>query len=307
MHSSGPQRSAKACHLAEGPACNGDGIPSPLEVESHWKTPIPTRSRILQQLSFMDADSPQSPFPSDFQPLGPVPYVPPPEEPEQPRLGIIHLMVWTACVAVHLSIMRSLWPADGSTEPALIPWMLSSVGGGAALGGLLLWAARRIRGERFPRHPGEYLLIVEGLCMAFFLAIWTPIWIFLLRIEDYFYFYFTVPEVAISGLYLVQTTIFLWAAVKVRVRRWRWFFLAWSGTTLLSMPLLCCGVLQIGGSQQVAHLVIGGWLVAVVLKDHFQGLRFPWTHWLGVAIRFWLTAASLGWFLWQMLLETRLL
>jgi hypothetical protein len=87
-----------------------------------------------------------------------------------PRLGLIHLLMWTACVAVWLGLQRVVgqlfWNSAhpfGDSILKIADTVLTSLGNGAALGGLLLWVARRRRGLPFPKHPGEYLLVVLGL------------------------------------------------------------------------------------------------------------------------------------------------
>ncbi len=89
---------------------------------------------------------------------------------EPPRLGISHLMVLTACVAVYLGIARGLfgryaqpdWEQSLGTFQAIL-WGLHGIGAGAGLAGLILFVARRRRGWPFPVHPGEYLLVMIGV------------------------------------------------------------------------------------------------------------------------------------------------
>lgn len=87
----------------------------------------------------------------DSDPITPPPSEPSPPgspfacEPEQPRLGIIHLMVWTAFAAVYFSLISTVRRAFDSPEDAvdIAIWVAYGVGASAALAGLPLAAVRR--------------------------------------------------------------------------------------------------------------------------------------------------------------------
>lgn len=237
----------------------------------------------------MDSDAPQSPFTPDFALAA---------EPEQPRLGIVHFLVWTACAAVYLGLMRfvsSLHTLGGQVPVSTALYALPM---GASLGGLLLWVARRARGLRFPRHPGEYLLVVIGLQVFVHLALGIPFWIAALCGDS-------GPGSATYHLILLGSGVaaalfFAWAAVRVNIRRWRWFFLVGVAGVLLPAgvfvtvrvsPYLAMFVLS-GATRYSARLAIDLWLLGIVIKDHVEGRRYPWTHWLGVAVRWAFTLAG---------------
>jgi len=79
-----------------------------------------------------------------FSPSSPEPSSPGSPFAREPQLGIIHLMVWTACTAVYFSLYRVMVPDDSARVSVLTYVDLSKgIGAGAALGGLLLYVARR--------------------------------------------------------------------------------------------------------------------------------------------------------------------
>ncbi len=89
--------------------------------------------------------------------------------PQEPRLSIMHLLVWTACVAVYFSFIRTraqYVQAQYTSGPGVFP-VLYGLGFGTALAGLVLLASRRLRGFPLAKHPGEYLLLSAGASLVF--------------------------------------------------------------------------------------------------------------------------------------------
>ncbi len=91
---------------------------------------------------------------------------------EQPRLGIIHLMLWTAGTAIVLTIDRiaqDLVPEESSPLDSIRPWMSAAwaVVIGPAIATWAVLIRRRLRGIRFPTQPGEWLLLVSGASYVF--------------------------------------------------------------------------------------------------------------------------------------------
>ena len=235
------------------------------------------------------------------------------EEPEQPpaipdeasadvscpRLGLIHLLAWTACVALCLGLQRVVgqlfWnPARpfGDSVLKIASTVLTSLGNGAALGGLLLWVARRRRGLPFPEHPGEYLLVVLGLGEV-------VRWSYSLLLLPVTPATLTRNMALLYGREVLAVVVLLWPLLAVRSRRWRVFF----GAMLASRALmLLYWVLSLSWLSLRAPATFSGLLlsclvllvaadailVVIVLRERWGGVRYPWTHWAGVAVALWL-------------------
>jgi len=228
------------------------------------------------------------------------------DRPEPPRLRILHLMVLTACVAAYSAVNRShaVPYRTESLTPDAGRWgvaagALYSIGGGAALAGLFLLRRRR-RGLAFPEHPGEYLLVMTAVSIALD-AIRRVVFLrFIVTSTDWLYDLSSLAFLAINGL------VFVWALARMTSWRWLLFFLAIPSAWGAAIPLaylLTWSMLPGSGWQwrmecMLPHLLVAAALVAVVLKDHIQGNRYPWTHWFGIGTRLWLEVAAVAAFLW---------
>ncbi len=234
------------------------------------------------------------------------------DRPEPPRLGILHLMVLTACVAVWMGVTRiellaaEELPAPGSDPLLAAAVTLHGIGGGAALSGLILFVARRLRRIPFPIHPGEYLLVMSAISVTLGSAVY-PVFLLILRMATSGPTWWSMVGVWIVT-FVVNAPVFIWTFVRVKIWRWRVF--------LLSIPI--CQVAGVGlmsltssvarpsatafmiSSLPVAASIV---LLAVVVQDHLQGKRYPWSHWLGVALRLCLDAARIILVLWIMLAQ----
>ena len=148
---------------------------------------------------------PRSPFAPDYHL----------SEPADPRLGIVHLLVATACVAIYLGLEQT------------------------ARGGLLLWVARRLRGMPFPRHPGEYMLVVEGiLCLLFLgLGILWPL-LNVMSERGLIYPWWSV----VVFLYVIGALVWFVAGRWIGIRAWRRFFFLCAGARLVGACLDCGGL-----------------------------------------------------------------
>jgi len=248
----------------------------------------------LDPLFDMRQDSPDTP-PAEPQPTGPQP-------PEAPRLGILHLLVLTACVAVYMGITQSLERGLGSFgwtgfETGIFratTRAVQAIGGGAALAGLVLWIARRRRGMRFPVHPGEFLLLLIGTLVAFRLlkfVLAMTIWPFDATGPGWTLF------AVILGLapLAVLGALWLWAVIKIKIRRWRAYLWLLLGANVA--PALLGGVWMFAISLYVYAAIRGVVIVAllgVAVLDHGDGKRYPWPHWFGVATKLSFDLIELG-------------
>ncbi len=231
-----------------------------------------------------------------------------PQRPEPSKLGIIHLLVWAVCVALYLGPSRMASEMVVAQFSVAIPPVttfsaaveaLRAMGSGAALGGVVLLVSRRLRGRPFPTHPGEYLLVVLGvgeavdLISMFAAIILTP-----RMVEEGFRAVWFMGAFLLLVPLAIQAAFWLWAIVRVKNRRWRAYLIAVVAAFVLQIPLgyllWRTGIVQLIMVSAVLPAAVDLLLVVVVLKDRREGGRFPWTHWLGAAVKLWLTATSVG-------------
>ena len=256
-------------------------------------------------------EPPQSPFPPGIEPLGSK--LEPPAEPRSPfapghqpsghpdpRLGIVHLLVGTACVAIYLGLEQTArgLPVDvvNLSERTIVLEafrLLYALGAGIALGGLLLWVARRLRGMPFPRHPGDYMLVVEGILCLLFLGLGL-LWPLLNVMSEHGLIYPWWSGIVF--LYVINALVWFAAARWIGIRAWRRFFFLCAGARLLACCLDCGGLFRFAAGHPALYVLICAVLVVIVVREHRRGLRYPWTHWLGVGIRIWFVLLNLVWF-----------
>ena len=234
---------------------------------------------------------------------------PPHPDPEQPRLGILHLMVLTTCVAIYFSIfcpfLSGMNMADSVTDLAF--YLGYGVGSGVALAGLLLWPARRYRGLPFPTQPGERLLILLG--MGALLEMLRNL--ILLRTfygSDYDSVFLILLEIFHLLLVVVLAVLYLLAVVRTKILRWRLYFIV--AASLLGFYAPALVVLSSPSSllwppliYVSPHLVGLVFLLGAVLRDVVQKIRYGWPHWLGVAIALWNGAMLTVLALWLILFD----
>jgi hypothetical protein len=228
------------------------------------------------------------------------------QSPQQGRLGIMHLLVWIACVAVCFALSRGS-PSFGRVEPSIF-WTVVrgmwSVVLGTGLGGLVLAVARWWRGTRFPVHPGEWLWLSDGIVAAastLALAMLALAWRFAVERDsqesapDGF---FGLASLAYLAVYAVQVVALMVPAILIRPLRWR----AFMATATLAAILACCTlpfpdvVLQRSTTPlglrirlvvaTSGHLLTSGLLLVVLVLDAAERKRYPWSHWTGVALNY---------------------
>jgi hypothetical protein len=237
----------------------------------------------------MDSDAPPA-LPLDTPPDSPFG-----REPEQPRLGIIHLLGWTTCVAVQFSVIRAFAPADWvpSLEPSLVLAAGVEIGQATALGGLVLWATRRYRRLPFPGQPGETLLVLLGIYAAMGLAE-RPLYHSAAQLQTlpWLLSLFALLEV------LLLAVLYLIAAVRTTVPRWRAYFVTVLATGAIAFILLLvmsrllsplhdslrAFVPLVWRSPQIIPVAV---LLFVAAKDARQRPPYRWTHWLGLGLGLW--------------------
>lgn len=242
-----------------------------------------------------DSTPPQSPGECPFGPRSPFA-----EHYRPPRLGIIHLLAWTAATAVLLKFslaMEMIRDARiGPTPQARHVFvealgLIGTVGSAAALvgAGILLLAKIRRRGGRL--QPGHWLLVIVAAVLLLSLLIWGLQTLALLaELDGYYPSYprwwvfarWSLPEILSAGMYfyaalaskdgrtwkscfgVLAAVSFMWGLWYVGLglsdRPWLWF----------NFPL--------------GSMIVGLVLLVTVLVDLRHGPRRDWLHWLGVAV-----------------------
>ena len=201
--------------------------------------------------------------------------------PTAPPLRIAHVMLFTACSALHLVVQRqwlqAFLPAGaGPSEMVSMFLTAEALCAGPALAAVFLWPAWRARGYRFPTHGGEWLLLIfAGYTMLEMVSRVTMVTGGASR------------EGVVEGMYflglVIGCVLMFWLAGSPRRLpvRWRVFYLltalayGFALVRLVLNPWFDAPILVIPG------LAI---LLFVVIFDLRASRRFPWTHWLGVAV-----------------------
>ncbi|HYW78482.1 MAG TPA: hypothetical protein VE890_02860 [Thermoguttaceae bacterium] len=231
-------------------------------------------------------------------------------EPQESRLSIMHLILWMACVALYFSFVRIT--NDGG--PGIfyghsdILWILTGLGLGTTLTGLVAIASRWLRGFSLTKDPGDYLLLSSGTSLVF--SVVGQVMIVLLIVRDFFqYSPAGLLSIAVYVvLHLVNILILLFAAVQVTSRRWRVSFLV--GAIAAACPLFTVTLIAFAKiqairdvgiiSSQFVSLIAIVVVTVVVLMDIRGHERYPWQHWLGVGAWLWLNTISFGSFMYWM-------
>jgi hypothetical protein len=187
-------------------------------------------------------------------------------------------------------------------DVSLILAVGAEIGRATALGGLLLFSVRRYRRLPFPGQPGETLLVLLGIGAA----------ISLVDRPLYYYAYYAtyqaqaIPQAVYQGSQflgvLLLAVLYLLAAIRTRIPRWRVYFvtalLAGAITILLLsfisfvqpvQPWTPYSVRRLNFLLlQLPPLLTGVAILFVAVKDAREVIRYRWTHWLGVGIGLWI-------------------
>ncbi len=212
---------------------------------------------------------------------------------QPPRLGIRHLMLWTAMTAVVLGMQRvASYRSPMQNEYVLFYGILWPMLTGGQLAGLIILTAWRYRRLSFSLQPGEWLLLVTGLSSTVTLLLSWPLVIFFDTVGSegwtaYLYVYGWLMAVFLCGIDFLP-------AWKVRDSRpWRVFF--WIifirivlGTllrlTALLSPMMLAETFLRAISFYIlpyAPVVILG---VVLWTDHRARRNWRWTHWVGIGL-----------------------
>lgn len=252
----------------------------------------------------MESEQPQSPFAPGFEGVSSAeaqtPPTPDPYQGGEPRLGIVHLLVWTACVAFLLGIDRffssSFAPGDRANR-ILLAFGIQALGAGAGLGGLLLWGWRRYHGQPFPYYPGEYFVVIAGAVSALYVPLKVSLSFMAASAAtgDRLYLMTAMAWTCAPGL--VAVIAYLVSAIRMKVTRWRVVFLLNLGFVILRrFGVLLSPFPGLAPWIELYLIFLADAIVGIALwLDYRQKSRYPWTHWLGIAIFYWGTVVQLTW------------
>ncbi|MCE9545146.1 MAG: hypothetical protein K8T25_06470 [Planctomycetia bacterium] len=223
-----------------------------------------------------------------------------------PRLGIRHLLLWTALTALFLAVTTN---GLNNSPPARPPdrqrWItvvsaIQALLGGASLTGCVLIGWHAIRRTLWPLEPGERLLLAFGLTYLMMVA-----------------FQWLCPRPLMSGMsvalaaYILTpvscgAVIFATQAVLGRRQPW-WAAVLWIGVaercvyaaTFLVFALNVFAFVEqrslMGSLMRIGAIVlrylfsieatcIALALVAAIVVDARRGRKHRWLHWLGAAV-----------------------
>ena len=214
----------------------------------------------------------------------------------QPRLGIIHIMLWTLGSAMILAVYRALVDFANMPEQARVQWYVLQIGYstvyGAALASVFLFAYRRLaKGAAFPVLPGHWLLLAQGIVFTVSFAGHVAASVIRNRFDSL--------SPAIYGLgqwsaHSVAVVVVLVAIIRLNdFAYWRVYF--WASLVHQAIRSSVCLVGVLPGTWYFVFLLqrwiyaIGAtvlviWLLIVVARDWRRAVRRDWLHWTGVIV-----------------------
>ena len=209
---------------------------------------------------------------------------------DPPRFSIAHLMLWIACTALYLSIIRILVQSGpGLAELPLVSivlLLLHAIGAGAAGAGTLVFLVRRLRRVNWPIEPGEWLLFIVGTQLPLdLLALYL-----IISLDEIFSSTHYVSWALSCGVLIFPTFS------RKLPNRWRALFCLL--ILIYSWPLVVtCGQMWFGwefsGVSGMTTFIARNkyWLamllvVVLVVWDKSQHVRYGWLGWTGVALWF---------------------
>jgi len=241
-----------------------------------------------------------------------------PDLPSAPRLRIAHILLWMACVAVDLAVLR-LAPGGVDSMGARVQAMTvaSSLAPSLGLAALVILPFWRRAGYRFPTPGGEWLLIICGLYGVYgALSVLTYRAIVgseqpanlhsatITRIIE-------AHAVIMGGIMTIAAALAWMAFARLKWRTaWRCLFFVLA--SLMTLYALSAGLelikqrhfFDFGPPRVIMRAVqycVPVALVIAILRDLFTRRRLPWTHWLGAAA----FAAHIGIIVVEALLRSR--
>ena len=226
-----------------------------------------------------------------------------------PRLGIIHLLAWTAATAVLLKFsmaMDMIGSTGGSTAPVSafqqVLGLIYSMTHAAELVGTAVLLLAKSRGLPGRFQPGHWLVLVATVTWLLFGLI---LFLWLLAVRAGFSDYSTTSWFLVLGgltAVLCGGVYFYLTLASKDGRRWKTCFGVLAVAELMR-GLSCLGSSLFGMSWLLDFFVLGCLIVTptilvIVVVDLRRGPRRDWLHWVGptmIGIGALVTVASWLW------------
>jgi hypothetical protein len=233
-----------------------------------------------------------------------------PPEPRPRRLGIAHLMLWTAGSAVTLAFLRGTFDEQRSESIQTLQKALALVQApfyGAALAclPLVFWRPRPAE-QRFPTQPGHWLLLVQGVSLLTAMLVFVSLphrangVVVAANAEE---MQELLRQLAHREVLRLAPTlaVTLLAAWQMTRPRWRSMFLLMA--LGYGLGIIAFGAAAVGETQTLAMVgtellwllqtISAVALLVCVLRDWAEGMTHDFLHTTGITARF--AIVALGW------------
>jgi len=223
--------------------------------------------------------------------------------PPQPRMGIIHIMLWTAGTAVILTLYRNAAVlSDSEFEQGVfrqVTTLIWSMIAGIGLCGVFVWVMRRRAGLAFPVHPGHWVLVVGGALSLAYALIWL-VWAAVIDDNNR---WFTLLRCAYALASLLAMGMFWFSAWRTLGPSYWVVFLgvvaSRNGLVALELVLYSCFdrwfpltivadgwhlfiiIIEIVIIIEITQVVV---MVTCLFKDRRVRVRRDWMHWAGMVV-----------------------
>ena len=229
--------------------------------------------------------------------IGGSPFAQQPEPFTAPRLGIIHLLAWTAVTAVLLKIYLAAGYFELPSEEfskaeriysyvrmtLLLLLVSASVVGTAAI------FLSKLRGATGRLQPGHWLVVIYAFITVLTLPAWILIFVYKTQLEAlsgnaFFYLYYFLY----GGINLLFAFLCLIATIRIKdAFRWK-FMLGFFVFTSVMKGFLYFSIVLSFSLYKLAMLPIEDVLIIFILPvvvtiDLARRAQRDWIHWLGIA------------------------
>jgi hypothetical protein len=214
---------------------------------------------------------------------------------QTPRLSIFHLMLWTFCTAVYLSLFRAVSEHSNAMAFAYenlqyATIVLQGAITGAIFAGSITLIITRVRsGPPMLRQPGHWVLFVTGCVYVVYVPVLAVMLLDINLVSNN-----VVTLVVFALIMCVPPIAYAFAVRDQRILRWKALFVALVVvTTAQFLPLVVLGLLGVGimGASWISaitaiapfgSLLIAAAMLVIAVVELFSGNRRDWLHWTGV-------------------------